>query len=59
MEKNKPFLNVHKFELFNIMMFTLQEDLKMSRRQKKKAPVVEEQTTIKADLPTEYIYDDI
>ena len=37
---------------------TLQEDFKMSRRQKKKAPVVEEQTAIEADLPTEYIYED-
>ena len=30
----------------------------MSRRQKKKAPVVEEQTAIEAVLPTEYIYED-
>ena len=30
----------------------------MSRRQKKKAPVVEEQIAIEADLPTEYIYED-
>ena len=30
----------------------------MSRRQKKKALVVEEQTAIEAVLPTEYIYDD-
>ena len=51
-------LNIHKFELLNIMMFTLQEDFKMSRRQKKKAPVVEEQTAIEAVLPTDYIYED-
>ena len=30
----------------------------MSRRQKKKAPVVEEEIAIEADLPTEYIYED-
>ena len=30
----------------------------MSRRQKKKAPVVEEKTAIEAVLPTEYIYED-
>ena len=58
MEKNKSLLDGHKCKLFNIMMFTLQEDFKMSRRQKKKAPVVEEQTAIEAVLPTKYIYED-
>ena len=41
-----------------VIMFILQEEFTMSKRQKKKAPVVEKQTAIEAVLPTEYIYED-
>ena len=50
--------NVHKFELLNIMMFTLQEEFTMSKRQKKKAPVVEEVPAAEVETKTEYIYED-
>ena len=41
-----------------VIMFILQEEFTMSKRQKKKAPMVEKQTAIEAVLPTEYIYED-
>ena len=47
-----------KLNLLNIIMFTLQEEFTMSKRQKKKAPVVEEVSAPEAEVKTEYIYED-
>ena len=47
-----------KLNLLNIIMFTLQEEFAMSKRQKKKAPVVEEVPAPDTEARTEYIYED-
>ena len=39
-------------------MFTLEEEFTMSKRQKKKAPVVEEVPAPEAEVKTEYSYED-
>ena len=47
-----------KLNLLNIIMFTLQEEFTMSKRQKKKAPVVEKVPAPDTEARTEYIYED-
>ena len=48
------------FVNLNFLMYTWQEEaeLTMSKRQKKKAPMAEEQSAIEVVTQTEYIYED-
>ena len=41
-----------------VIMFILQEEFTMSKRQKKKAPAVEEVPAAEVETKTEYIYED-
>ena len=48
-----------QFELLNISRcYTWQEELTMSKRQKKKAPMVEEGPEVEVVMKTEHIYED-
>ena len=49
-----------QLELLNVTMYIWQEELEltMSKRQKKKAPVVEEETEVEVVTKTEYVYED-
>ena len=55
---NKLLHNVHKFELFNVIMLYMAGRTYNVQKAEKKAPMVEEQSAIEVVTRTEYIYED-
>ena len=49
-----------QLELLNVTMYIWQEEIEltMSKRQKKKAPAVEEEPEVEVVTKTEYVYED-